>query len=300
MTESELQKQVEVELAHAGIMPLVDRDKSQFLTALPDLFVEIVLTDASKQADAEQVLRDISGELKQSGTEIDVVVRSLWEVAKIWYMGPARSVDGGLRAALYFRAKLRSGNRETEVRVDVTIAALSVLRQQLGKGEVPTFGWSPQKGDVDEEDIIAAISRFLELQLDQGGTSYWDPLLDSHLVLNEPGMSYVLGHSAAFQELRSAIADAFSGPVRESFINTIEISGISMSDFERVLPDLSNMLGGAFRRGQRFSVSAREMFDSLSRAEQELLKRYFLTQARRIKEEHPHLIQQFPHAMAKL
>lgn len=300
MNESELQKHIEVELALAGIMPVVDRDKSQFLTDLPDWFVEIVLSDASRQADAEQIVKEISSELRESQINLDAVVRSLWEVGRVWFAGPARTTEGGLRAALDFRAQLRSGRRETEVRVDVTISALVVLRQQLGKEDFVSGGWSPQRGDVDEQDIAAAVTRYLELQLSQGGTSYWDPLLDPHLDLNEPAMSYVLGHSTAFQELRTAITDAFSEPVRQSFIQGLDASRVSMADFDRVLPDLSNMLGGAYKRGQRFSVSAHELFDSLSRGEQELLRRYFLIQARKAKVEQPHLVQEYPSVFARL
>jgi hypothetical protein len=300
MNETGLQKQVEVNLSLAGIMPVVDRDKSQFLTDLPDWFAEIVLTDTSRQADAEQILKEISSNLHKTGTSLDVVVRSLWNVTRVWYVGPARTKEGGIRTALDFRAELRSGQRTTEVHVDVTIAALMVLRQHLGKEEIAIIGWSPQKGDVDEQDISAAVARYLEVQLNQGGTSYWDPLLDPHLDLNESAMSYVLGHSTAFQELRTAIGDAFSETVRRSFIEALSVSKVSMADFERVLPDLSNMLGGAYKRGQRFSISARELFESLTRGEQELLKRYFLVQARKTRAEHPDLIQEFPSAFAGL
>jgi hypothetical protein len=297
---SGLQKQIEVDLALAGIMPVVDRDKSQFLTDLPDWFAEIVLTDASRQADAEQVLKQISAGLHKSGTNLEVVVRSLWEVIKVWYAGPARTKERNLQTALDFRAQLRSGQRVIEVRVDVSIAALMVLRQHLGKEDIAAIGWSPQKGDVDEQDISAAVTRYLEIQLNQGGTSYWDPLLDSHLDLNESAMSYVLGHSTALQELRTAISDAFSEPVRRSFIGSLSASKVSMADFERVLPDLSNMLGGAYKRGQRFSISARELFDSLTRGEQELLRRYFLVQARKTRAKCPKLVQEFPSAFAGL
>ena len=294
MNEFGLQKQIEVDLAQAGIMSFVDRDKSQFLTDLPDWFAEIVLTDASRQADAEQVLKEISADLHKSGTNLEVVIRSLWDVVKVWYAGPARTKEGGLRTAVDFRAQLRSGQRVIEVRVDVTISALIVLRQHLGKEEIAIIGWSPQKGDVDEQDISAAVTRYLEIQLNQGGTSYWDPLLDPHLDLNESAMSYVLGHSTAFQELRTAISDAFSETVRRSFIGSLSASKVTMADFERVLPDLSNMLGGAFKIGQRFSISARELFDSLTRGEQELSRRYFLIQARRTKMEQPELVQEYP------
>jgi hypothetical protein len=281
-------------------MSVVDRDKSQFLTDLPDWFAEIVLTDASRQADAEQILKEISSDLHKSGTSLDVVVRSLWSVVKVWYVSPAWTKEGALRTALDFRAELRSGQRTVEVRVDVTISALMILREHLGKGDFVGIGWSPQRGDVEEQDISAAVTRYLEIQLKQGGTSYWDPLLDSHLDLNESAMSYVLGHSTALQELRTAISDAFSETVRRGFIGGLSASKVSMADFERVVPDLSNMLGGAYKRGQRFSVGATELFEALTRGEQELLRRYFLSQARKTKIEHPELVREYPSAFARL
>lgn len=301
MTESELQRLVEKRIDSAGLMGLVDRDVSQFLTGLPDCFVEVVLTDASRQADVEQVVRDIAAELEQSGIRLEAVVRSLWRVGEAWYAGVARTPEGGIRTALDFRSVLRSGQREVEVRVDVTIAALTVLRQKLGKDDfIANFGWSPQRGDVDEANIQAAVTAFLELQLSHGGTSYWDPLLDHHLLLDEAAMSYVLGHSTAFQELHSAITDAFSPVVRKNFIGSLAVSHVSMADFDRVLPDLSNMLGRAYRRGQRFSISASELFDSLTRGEQELLRGYFFILARKAKSEQPHLAQEYPSAFARL
>ena len=121
---------------------------------------------------------------------------------------------------LDFRVQLKSGQRELEIEVDVTIAALTILRQKLGKDDwVMHIGWSPEKGDVQTENISAAIATYLEIELSHGGLSYWDPLLNPRVELNDAAMSYVLGHSAAFQELHSAITDAFSEPVAKSFLN---------------------------------------------------------------------------------
>jgi hypothetical protein len=202
--------------------------------------------------------------------------------------------------ALEFRAKLRSGPKETEVRVDVTMAALTVLRQKLGKDAfVMQVGWSPDKGDVEEANIAAAVRAYLEMLLSQGGTSYWDPLLDPHLNLNESAMSYVLGHGTAFQELHTAITDAFSPPVLQSFLKNLAISGVPLTDFDRSLPELSSLLGGAYQRGQRFSVSASELFNSLSRGEQELIKSYFLIQSRKLEADHPDILKEFHGLLAK-
>lgn len=146
---------------------------------------------------------------------------------------------------------------------------------------------------IFETNIAAAVKAYLEMLLSQGGTSYWDPLLDKHLDLNESAMSYVLGHSAAFRELYAAITDAFSPPVRRSFLKSLAVSGVQLTDFDRVLPELSNLLGGAYRRGQQFSVSASELFNSLSRGEQELVKSYFLIQSRKLQADHPEVLKEF-------
>lgn len=300
MTETEVHKFLEDRLKQAGLSEVIDPDSSQFLD-LPEYFAEVVLTDASRQADAEQVVREVAGELKRSGTPLDAIVRSLWQVIKVSDAAVARTPEGDVRTALDFRVELRSGRRETEVRVDVSILALTVLRQKLGKDKfVESIGWSPEKGDVDEASIQAAVRAYVELQLHNGGTSYWDPLLDRHLELNESAMSYVLGYSTAFQELHTAITHAFSPLVLKSFIGGLAASKASMADFERVLPDLSNMLGGPYRSGQRFSISASELFNSLTRGEQELLRAYFRVLAQKTKQEQPELVQQFSLAFDKL
>jgi hypothetical protein len=178
--------------------------------------------------------------------------------------------------------------------VDVTIAALDALRQKLGTDAfIMHNGWSPETGDVEETNIAAAVTAYLETLLSRGGTSYWDPLLDKHLDLNQSGMSYVLGHSTAFQELHTAITDAFSPPVRKSFLRGLAGSGVRLTDFERALPELSSLLGGAYRRGQQFSVSASELFNNLGRGEQELVKQYYLIQSQKLSADHPELLTEF-------
>ena len=301
LSESDLEKLAEARLSTAGVMNFVDRDRSQFLEVSPGWFCEIVLTDATKQADAERVIRELAGELRTTQTPLEYVVRSLWRVGKIRYAGPARTPEGGLRTALDFRAGLQSGKREIEIEVDVTIAALTVLRQKLGKDEwVMHIGWSPDKGDVQTENISAAIAVYLDILLSHGGTSYWDPLLHDRLDLDETAMSYVLGHSAAFQELHTAITDAFSEPVVKSFLQSLSVSSIRLRDFDRALSDLSTMLGGAFRRGQRFSVSASELYENLTAGERQLVKDYYLISARKLKNQHPEFVAQFPHLFDRL
>jgi len=194
--------------------------------------------------------------------------------------------------ALDFRSRLQSGSMTIEVRVDVTIAALSILRQKLGIEKFTLQGWSPSIGDVSEENICAAVKGFLETLLQQGGTSYWDPLLEKHLTLNEPAMSYFLGHSTAFQELHFAVTDAFSPSIRRSFLESLAASKRKIGDFVEILPELSNLLGGAYKGRQKFA-SASELFDSLTQGERELLKGYFLARIQELAAEEPKLVSQF-------
>jgi|SRR5579864_762190 len=301
MTESEIEELVNRRLTEAGVAGILDRDRSQFLEVPPGLFTEIVLVDASKQPDAERVLKNIVAELQRGGTTLEYVLRSLWRVGEIRYAGPARALEGGLRFALDFRVQLLSGRRQIEVEVDVTMAALTILRQKLGIDDwVMNIGWSPQKGDVQEENIRAAVATFLEVQLSQGGMSYWDPLLHSRLELDEAAMSYVLGHSTAFRELHTAITDAFSETVVNSFLESLYASGLRLVDFDNTLSELSNMLGGAYRRGQTFSVSAVELFNSLGPGERRLIKEYFLISAKKLRERHPEFAAQFQQVFENL
>jgi hypothetical protein len=145
--------------------------------------------------------------------------------------------------------------------------ASEFLQRKLGAKKEP---------GVLMSDMIAPIVReFLKERLRAGGMSYWDPLLYSQLELNEETMSFLLGQSSTFEELRQAVSDAFDPNVIESFVNSLSVSRVKIDDFVRVLPELSNMLGGAYRRGDTFSISASALYEKLARSEQELLKAYF-------------------------
>jgi len=292
MTESELEQLVIERLARAGIAGVLDRHLSQFLWLGEEFFAEIVLTDASKQADVEQLMKGVKEELNKTGTVVDPLVRSRWQVTEVHYLGPARSPEGVIKTALDFRSVLQSGSMMIDVRVDVTIAALSILRQKLGIEKFTLQGWSPSSGDVSEEHICAVVKGYLETQLQQGGTSYWDPLLEKHLTLNESAMSYYFGHSTAFQELHFAVTDAFSPLVRRSFLESLAASKRKIGDFVEILPELSNLLGGAYKGRQKFA-SASELFDSLTQGERELLKGYFLARIQELAAEEPKLVSQF-------
>ena len=95
------------------------------------------------------------------------------------------------------------------------------------------------------------------------------------MLLTATDMSFLLGQSTTFDELRQAISDAFDAPVLESFLRSLSSSHAKVRDFDAVLPSLSSMLGGAYRSTETFSISARELYQRLERPEQELLKKYF-------------------------
>jgi hypothetical protein len=288
---------LERRLREANLSKFVSKEQSQFLDLQDELFVEIVLIDGAPLDDVERIVRHTAQELNTQGTRLDSVVRTLWEIVEVNYIGPSRAPDGGLRAALEFRAVLRSGSRDCQVTVDVFWGAAEFLERKLGlKQFVPNKHRALPQGHLDEEWVARMVRSFLQHQLSAGGTSFWNPLRYSRLDLNDAVMSFLLGQSTAFEELRHAISGAFEPPVLASFVNGLSISGIRIGDFSMVLPELSNMLGGAYQRGGTFSTSANELFQKLDRTEQELLKKYFHGKVELLKahSQFPELIHKFP------
>lgn len=107
-------------------------------------------------------------------------------------------------------------------------------------------------------------------------------------------MLFLMGQSTAFNELRQAISDAFAPPVVESFLKSLAVSDVRIMSFEVVLPDFSNMLGGAYRRGATFSTSANELFQKLDHSEQQLLRNYLHTRVEMLRTEFPELVKSYP------
>ena len=68
-----------------------------------------------------------------------------------------------------------------------------------------------------------------------------------------------------------------------SFLDGLSISSIKLNHFDAVLPELSNMLGGAYKRGETFSTSAPDLYRRLERTEQELLRKYFQGKVEQLK-----------------
>ena len=295
ITSSQVEELIESRLQDTGLSKFVNRDYSQFLDVAEELFVEIVLNDGTALEDVEKIVRHTAQELKTQGVRLDSVVRAIWEVGKVDYIGPARGSSGGLRAAYEFRVTLKSGERSHQVSVDVSWGAMEFLEHKLGlKKFVAGHDDALRQGHLDEVIVGNLVRSFVQYELSRGGTSYWNPLLDGRLDLNDTAMAFFLGQSTAFNELRQAISDAFEPAVVESFLASLAVSRVRIRDFGAVLPELSNMLGGAYRRGETFSTSASELFQKMDRTEQELLKKYFYGKVEVLKSESPELVRHFP------
>jgi hypothetical protein len=273
-TPTQIEDLFETRLQNAGLASFINKERSQFLDLMDQFFVEIVLNEGGVLDEVEKIVRRTVEELKAQGIQLHTIVRAIWDITDVRFVGPSLG-PGGYRAASNFQATLRSGRRECLVSVDVTMSAADFFDRKLKDGP----------GDVRTQMIALVVKEFLREQLRLGGESYWDPLLNGQVELNEPAMSFALGQSTAFEELRQAVADAFDSNVIESFVGSLAVSNVRIDDFDRVLPDLSNMLGGAYRPGDTFSTSASALFENLKRGEQELLRAYFRAKVERLKTE---------------
>ncbi len=277
---------LEKRLRDAGLAKYVNKERSQFLDLDGEVFAEIVLNDASVLEDAERIVQSAADEMKTQGIPLDSVVRALWEIVSIQYSGRlSRTPDSSqARAAVEFQVILRSGTRQCPTIVNVSLGGIELLSHKLGIQESDTS--TLPAGHLANEIVATVVQKFVEQALSRGGTSYWDPLQVSQMELTSTDMSFLLGQSTAFEELRQAISDAFEPPVLDSFLGTLAVSGIKLNDFDAVLPDLSNMLGGAYKRAKAFSTNATELYRRLDRTEQELLRKYFQGRVESLKK-HP-------------
>ena len=289
LTSNQVEEMIERQLREAALSNFVNRAHSQFLDMQNEMFVEIVLDDATHLEEVEKIARNTTQELKLQDIKLDSVVRALWEILDVSYVGPSRSADGGLRAASLYDVTLKSGNRQHHVAVDVFWGATEFLKQKRGLGKLT----SKSKRDFQNEVVAKAVWSFVQHQLSQGGISYWNPVLHPRLEMNDAAMLFVFGQSTALNELWQAVSDSFEPPVVDSILGSLAASRKKIQNFDAVLPDLSNMLGGAYRKGATFSTSANELFQKLDRSEQELLKKYFYARVELLKTESPDLIRKF-------
>jgi hypothetical protein len=300
MTEQDLRKLVLTRFQTQGLGDVISLTKSQFLEmslSHDSFFVEVALTQANRLADAERVLRVIKDEFSAQAVALEYIVRAMWEVVPEKIKRNTRPFTTGmpikLATGILFHASLRSGEELTDVEVLVTSDALDIVAARFGYPVSEPFQWSADK-EVNEQTLKDLIVRFLEEELSHGGQSYWDPVKYPELELNAPAVSYLLGHSAALMELVEALNGAFHPMALAAFLHSLELSSVRVSEFDRALPQLSNFLGGAYTRGQAFSVSAPALYSGLKPSEQELLRHHYQIKVDRLLAEHPELRQQFP------
>jgi hypothetical protein len=167
MERAEVDKIVKENLASAGVLEAVDREKDQLLECPEDLFAEIVLSDGSKLKDAEEVLRRIQPDLEGRGVRLDSIGRATWRVRDVdryydagWIVDSSR--PGGVLSLpiLRFKVTLESGSTKTDVWVDVTPSGYDQLKQA---------------GHSDEESLKKIVERFRG----DPTLSWWNKLLGS-------------------------------------------------------------------------------------------------------------------------
>lgn len=282
MRTAELATILRDRLLAAGLGTALNEEKSQFLDLSDGFFAEIVLNDGSKLAVTDQIVRDVKEQLNERGVELESVVRAVWSVKNIRFIGPARGVSGGLKAALEFEAVLESGGRDCSVSVEVTLAALNKVREKFALSErVGSPAWVSE-GDVHEETLKKLVREFLDFQLSSGGTSHWDPILFPRLELKEAAVSYLVPDSRGFTQLRAAIDDFLGDYAIEYSLRDLELRNVRIRDFEGVLPVLSSHFGGAFKRGDQFATSAVTLYQGLGSVERERLKQHYLQKVEQI------------------
>ncbi len=225
-TLHQLRETLERRLRDAGLEQFLDRERSQFLDLDGgEIFAEIVLKDGSVLDDVEKIVHLTADELKTQGVVLDRVVRAVWEITTVEYSGHLALAPDlmQVRAAEEFRVVLRSGARQCQVIVDVTWAAIELLEHQLGLRDAQPSAALPP-GHVVREMVAPVVRKFIERALARGGTSYWDPLQDSRVELTVTDMSFLMGQSTAFEELRQAISGAFGPYVLDSFLGSLSSS----------------------------------------------------------------------------
>jgi len=285
MGAAELETVVKGRLESVGLGGALVEEKSQFTDVSGGYFAEVVFDDASRLPVAEQIVRTIQGEWKAMGIDVDVKVRALWKVKAINFIGPARSVSGGLKAALELEAILESGSRTCTVTVEVTLDALNELREKLALSDKVGFpGWT-RDGDVDEETLKKVVAEFLAFYLSVGGLSSWDPILFPKLDLKRGMVSYLIPDSEGFKHLRAAIDDFFGNYSTPYSLQELASRRIPIRDFDRVLPDLSSHFGGAFKPGDRLLTSAIDLYQGLGNIERKRLKDYYQRRVKEVPEE---------------
>jgi len=263
METDRVQKSLDIVLSDVGVASVVDHERSQVLDLGDYVFVEVVLTDATKQEEVERAVKELSESQKKRGEPIDYVVRSIWVISRV-QQSNAISISGVMKAAIPFVATLVSGQRTREMPVSVTYSAVEFLKT------------SPLVPGLSQSDLLkAAVKEYLEEQLRAGGTSYWDPLKYPVPDLNEPAMLFLSRYGTEFYQLKWSIDDFFDTVNNRHQLESLVARHVNLLDFENGLSELSSQLGGAIGRTASTPTSARELFEALVDYERRGLKFYY-------------------------
>ena len=185
MNAVELGKLTREQLSAAGLWDLVDQHKSQFLEFPDGFFAEIVLKDGSRIAEAELVESDLRQSLRKQGTELDVIVRSIWAVDSVGDPKVVPGTPGVSDFSVVYPARLVSGGLTVDVQVEVTISASEAIKRRAKQSA----------GSYDKKAAIKqVVKEFLDLQLSFGGESYWDPIRYPKQELNDSALLYLFTH----------------------------------------------------------------------------------------------------------
>jgi hypothetical protein len=158
-----------------GIWSDVDQSQSMFLL-VPNMFVHIVLKDASKYEAAVDALRRIQIDLKAQDEVFEWRARSIWKIARAEYRGAYYDKDGALRTA----------SEILPLRVAFTHQAGDDLRTATGSA-ANNFG--AHKGEK-----IDKTRKFIEFLLAAGGDMAWDPLWSGgdQLTIDSSAVAWIL------------------------------------------------------------------------------------------------------------
>jgi hypothetical protein len=173
-------------LGQKGLGDHLVKEKTALLGFPEEYDAEIVLDDAEKIDEANQVLGEVTERLKRENQKLDYIVRALWEVEEV-KLEPAykpETIPDLMKQRIFslrFVATLNWGEQpKQEVGVELTPSAYEELRR-LGQ---PT----------DENSLKDLIRNFLNLQLSFGGESYWDPMRYPGQQLNDGAVLHLHYH----------------------------------------------------------------------------------------------------------
>jgi hypothetical protein len=173
MAVVDVESKFEEKIRQAGLMPFFSANESHFLDLEGDLFVEIVARDSTKLPEFGR----IADEVRAENPSVKTLVRAHWEVENVG--DPVQAYDipgtGSPRAAVQYPVRLRAGDGDKQVWVEVTTLASMVFKDH----------------GFDFAGIKRVVHSLVVEQLTKGGASYWDPIRFPQLEINGDMAEYI-------------------------------------------------------------------------------------------------------------